>query len=178
MGLVYSLVLFNNLSAIPSKISPDLNLLTQQESFLIPSPPFSRQTAVPIVSRADRASECPEAVAGCPHPTGIERPEQARHGLYLTLLEGDFLQGRKTAEKNILVRMQLRQNSDGQPISMANFFHGYGLLARPTQDPYSTLYYHCNRPRWNDRWILEFALNRLCLYIPLSLVSQSVFWVI
>lgn len=157
MGIAFSLYLFNSLQTVSGNLAPDLAKNPAQESILAPTAPFDRKASVALVPRCDRSYEYPESPAA-PLSQGLPHSEFARHGFTFTLLEGDFLQGRKTSEKNVLVRVQLRNNSDGHPLAGGSFHHGFGSLAKPTPDAYSSLFYHCNRPKWNDRWIAELPV--------------------
>lgn len=72
---------------------------------------------------------------------------KSRHEFYITLVEGEFSQGRKTAAKNIQVRVSLCSN--GEKIDKS-IIKGRGAMAAATCEYSSTVLYHSNTPKWDE----------------------------
>lgn len=71
-------------------------------------------------------------------------PGHSRNDLYVTLEMGEFLQDRKTAQKNVEVLIQVRKD-DGSCV-LGSIAVGSGV---PLRDEYrSHVLYHTNTPRW------------------------------
>lgn len=71
-------------------------------------------------------------------------PGHARNDMYVTLETGEFLQDRKTAQKNVEVVVQVRKE-DGECLKNA-ICVGSGV---PLRDEFRSLViYHSNSPRW------------------------------
>lgn len=81
-------------------------------------------------------------------------PGDIRNSLYLTIISGDFSQGRKTTAKNIEITIQLRCSS-GEVLRNAVYCGG-----DETCDTFeSIVYYHNNNPRWNETIRLDIPCS-------------------
>ncbi|OUM65837.1 hypothetical protein PIROE2DRAFT_32401, partial [Piromyces sp. E2] len=73
-------------------------------------------------------------------------PGDFRNALYLTLVGGDFQQGRKASGRNICVNVRIRMNN-------GNFIPNCirrGSGGENISEYESVVYYHCNQPKWQE----------------------------
>ncbi|MES1916803.1 MAG: hypothetical protein MHM6MM_008590, partial [Cercozoa sp. M6MM] len=73
-----------------------------------------------------------------------------REDVFLNLVAGDFLQGRKKSAKNVQVRVHLRDMRTGANIRGA-FSRGTGPMAQSEDAFESFVLYHTNSPQWQER---------------------------
>ncbi|RKO93145.1 C2 domain in Dock180 and Zizimin proteins-domain-containing protein, partial [Blyttiomyces helicus] len=80
-------------------------------------------------------------------------PGDERNAMYVTLVSGEFSQGRKTSARNVEVSAQIRL-SDGSFLPQC-ISRGSGEPKMDTFD--SMVYYHNNHPAWNETVRLDIA---------------------
>ncbi|ORX57813.1 hypothetical protein BCR36DRAFT_409280 [Piromyces finnis] len=80
-------------------------------------------------------------------------PGDFRNALYLTLVSGDFQQGRKASGRNICVNVRIRMNN-------GNFIPNCirrGSGGENISEYESIVYYHCNQPKWQETIRIDMA---------------------
>ncbi|TGZ60332.1 hypothetical protein CRM22_008598 [Opisthorchis felineus] len=77
----------------------------------------------------------------------------ARQEVYITLVSGEFPKGTKQQEKNIEVEISLRDNL-GNLSSDDHYWN-----RNPAQLYRSTVYYHKNRPRWSELFVIPLPAS-------------------
>jgi len=80
-------------------------------------------------------------------------PGDFRNALYLTLVSGDFQQGRKASGRNICVNVRIRMNN-------GNFIPNCirrGSGGENISEYESVVYYHCNQPKWQETIRIDMA---------------------
>ena len=97
----------------------------------------------------------------------IINPGEVRNDIYLTLVEGVYEKGSKTAQKNIEV-VVTAFNSDGGMIESC-IYHGCGEA--PVNSFSSSVSYHNNNPKWKETIKISLPMNEL----PDSLIRFDVY---
>lgn len=90
-------------------------------------------------------------------------PGEVRNDLYLTLVAGEFARGSKTSDKNIEVSVVVC-NEQGALVSGAL---SLGAGAGAVDEYRSVIYYHDDRPKWNE----TFRVSLDCVLL-LSLIQM------